>query len=71
MDCVVPGSHPVADIITYNALSRACEKGQQPERALEVSEAMQQLGAVPDVHLLCPDQLLREGQAARVCPVGV
>ena len=28
------------EVITYNALISACEKGKQPERALELFEAM-------------------------------
>jgi pentatricopeptide repeat protein len=37
------------DVITYSALISACEKGKQPERALELFEAMQRQGVVPDV----------------------
>jgi pentatricopeptide repeat domain-containing protein 1 len=37
------------NVITYNALISACEKGKQPERALEVFEAMQRQGVVPGV----------------------
>ena len=37
------------NVITYNALISACEKGKQPERALELFEAMQQRGVVPNV----------------------
>ena len=29
------------DVITYSALTSACEKGKQPERALELFEARQ------------------------------
>ena len=39
----------VPDVITYNALISTCEKGKQPQRALEVFQAMQQQGVVPDV----------------------
>jgi pentatricopeptide repeat protein len=39
----------VPDVITYSALISACEKGRQPERALELFEAMQRQGVVPDV----------------------
>ena len=39
----------VPDVITYNALISACEKGKQPERALELFEAMQRQGLVPNV----------------------
>ena len=38
----------VPDVITYNALISACEKGKQPERALQLFEAMKQ-GLVPKV----------------------
>ena len=34
---------------TYNALSSACEKGKQPERAWKVCQAMQQQGLAQDV----------------------
>ena len=34
-------------MITYSALISACEKGDQPERALEMLEIMQQQGVVP------------------------
>ncbi len=36
------------NVITYTALI-TCEKGKQPERALELIEAMQRQGLVPDV----------------------
>ena len=39
-----PGVVPNA--ITYNALSTACEKGKQPEGALQVFELMQNPGIV-------------------------
>ena len=39
----------VPDIITYSALISACEKGKQPERALQLFEAMKQQGMVPNV----------------------
>ena len=39
----------VPDTITYNALISACEKGKQPEQALEHFEAMKRQGIVPDV----------------------
>ena len=35
-----PGPGPLTDVITYNALISACEKGKQPERALELFKAM-------------------------------
>ena len=38
----------VPNAITYNALSSACEKGWQPERALQVFELMQNPGVVPN-----------------------
>ena len=34
----------VPNVITYNSLTSACEKGKQPERALKLSEAMQRQG---------------------------
>jgi pentatricopeptide repeat protein len=37
----------VPNVITFNALISACEKGQEPERALELFEAMQRQGVVP------------------------
>ena len=39
----------VPDVVTFNALISACEKAKQPERALEVFDAMQQQGVVPNV----------------------
>ena len=38
----------VPNAITYSALISACEKGKQPERALEVFEKMVPRGVVPD-----------------------
>ena len=37
------------DVVTYSGLISAWEKGKQPERALDVFEAMVQQGVVPDV----------------------
>ena len=37
------------NVITYSALISACEKGKQPERALELFAAMKQQGVVPNV----------------------
>jgi len=37
------------NVITYGALISACEKGVQPERALEVFETMQRQGLTPSV----------------------
>ena len=37
------------NIITYSALISACEKGKQPERALEIFDKMQQQGIVPNI----------------------
>ena len=37
------------DVITYNAWISACEKGKHPERELQVFEAVQQQGVVPNV----------------------
>ena len=31
----------VADVITYSAMISACEKGHQPQQALELFQAMQ------------------------------
>ena len=39
----------VPNVSTYNAVISACEKGKQPERALEVFQAMQRQGVVPNV----------------------
>ena len=39
----------VPNVTTYSALISACEKGKQPERALELFEAMQRQGVVPNV----------------------
>ena len=38
----------VPNAITYSALISVCEKGQQPEQALDVFVAMHQQGVVPD-----------------------
>ena len=37
------------EVITDNGLIRTREKGQQPERALELFEATQRQGVVPNV----------------------
>ena len=37
------------NIITYNALISACDKGRQPEQALEVFETMREQVVLPDV----------------------
>ena len=37
------------NVYTYSALISACEKGKQPERALELFEAMQRQDKVPSV----------------------
>ena len=39
--CIMP------DVITCNALISACEKGKQPDCAMEAFQALQQQGAVP------------------------
>ena len=39
----------VPNIITYNAVISACEKGKQPERALEILDKMQQQRIVPNI----------------------
>ena len=36
------------DVITYNALISACEKGALPQRALQLLEAMLHQGLLPD-----------------------
>ena len=36
-------------MITYRAANSACEKGQQPERALDLLAEVQGLGLEPDV----------------------
>ena len=38
----------VPNAITYNALIGACEKGKQPEPALNVFETLVQQGVVPN-----------------------
>ena len=38
----------VPNAITYNAVISACEKGKQPEQALEVFQALMQQGVVLD-----------------------
>ena len=35
--------------MTFTALISACEKGKQPEQALEMLQAMRQQGVGPDV----------------------
>ena len=37
------------DVITYSALTIACEKGALPQRALELLEIMLHQGLLPDV----------------------
>ena len=37
------------NVITYNAMISACEKGQQAERVLQLFEAMQQQRLEPNV----------------------
>merc|ERR1712224_840893 len=39
----------VPDVITYNALISTCEKGKQPEWALQALGAMQRQDIAPDV----------------------
>ena len=39
----------VPDVVTYNALMNACEKGKQPEQALEFFEVMQRHGVAPNM----------------------
>ena len=39
----------VPDVISYNAVISACEKGKQPERAMRIFEATQQQGVVPNI----------------------
>ena len=39
----------VPNVITYNALISACEKGKQPRRTIEILQAMQGQGLVPNV----------------------
>ena len=38
----------VPDSVTYNALISSCEKGKQPERALQIFAATQLQGMMPD-----------------------
>ena len=37
------------NVITYSALISACEKGKQPERAVELFDAMKRQSVVPNV----------------------
>ena len=37
------------ELITYNAMISACEKGKQPKMALEMFEAMQRQDALPNI----------------------
>jgi len=37
------------DVITYNAVISACEKGRQPEQALKVFQALQRQRTLPDI----------------------
>ena len=39
----------VLNVMTYNALISACDKGQQAKQALEMLQAMQLQGVVPNV----------------------
>ena len=39
----------VPNVITYNTMIRASEKGELPELALEIFAALEQQGLVPDV----------------------
>ena len=39
----------VPDLISYNALISACEKGKQPEQAMEMFHAMQRHSVVPNL----------------------
>ena len=38
----------VPNVVTYSALVSACEKGEQPQRALELFNAMKQQGVLPN-----------------------
>ena len=38
----------VPNLITFNAMISACQKGKQPERAVELLQAMQQQGVEPN-----------------------
>lgn len=38
-----------SDDFSFNTLIRVCEKGDLPERALELLEAMQRQGMAPDL----------------------
>ena len=42
------GADLVADVITYNALISACEKGTLPQRAVQLLETMRDQGLLPD-----------------------
>ena len=39
----------VPNVISYGILISAREKGKQPERALQLSEALNRQGLVPDI----------------------
>ena len=39
----------IPNVTTYTALISACEKGEQPELALEIAEEMQRHDVIPNV----------------------
>ena len=45
----MPQQHAVPNVVTYNAVISACEKGKRPEQALEIFASMQQQGVVSGV----------------------
>ena len=53
-----------SDMITYRAVICACEKGKQPDKALELLEDMQWRGLETNVITYNVDQRMREGHAA-------
>jgi len=46
---IMQREHMVPNIITYNALISASEKGKQPGQAVEMFHAMQGQSVVPDI----------------------
>merc|ERR1711963_885760 len=62
------------NVITYNALLSACEKGKQPERAWETFQEMQQQSLAPNVIIyfvtLCMLTVVHESRRDRSLEFG-